>query len=70
MVVCAWIEHEHNYNDRLPVRKSNHVARHCILRTVFVESQDPKVGLLQVVLRHRLSDEPRLAMVESDADFT
>lgn len=46
------------------------IARHGILRTVFLESQDPKVGLLQVVLRHRLSDEPRLAMVESDADFT
>jgi len=46
------------------------VARHGILRTVFVESQDPQAGLLQVVLRHRLSDEPRLVMIESDADVT
>ncbi|KAJ5508771.1 hypothetical protein N7527_010914 [Penicillium freii] len=42
------------------------VARHGILRTVFVESQDPQAGLLQVVLRHRLSDKPRLVMIESD----
>jgi hypothetical protein len=46
------------------------VARHGILRTVFVESQDPKVGLLQVVLRHSLSDRARLVMLDSDADET
>lgn len=46
------------------------IARHSVLRTVFVESQDPQVGLLQVILHHRLSDQPRLSMVESDADFT
>ncbi|KAF7728991.1 PKS/NRPS-like protein biosynthetic cluster, partial [Penicillium ucsense] len=46
------------------------IARHGILRTVFVESSDPQVKLLQVILCHRLSNKPRLSIVESDAEFS